>query len=263
MGIKFSELDLGILDNDDVLAIVDNESGSSNSRKITGAGVSSFIFSTETLTNASNISNLRSALNQPESLDGTGSNGLNASGLFYDPGDGSGGAYRSASYFLDYNNLTAQSKPPTITSINQLVNDFNFVSLNEVTGERKLRVQNTGAGGGAVPTDVTTDHLPAGTNPARQYFDNAVVDRKIREQFGGLFNEFSSTFDSGNTSDSLENISGEWQTGAAGTTSSVLRIDPAYKALQNTVTFNDFSVGDVVRVYGCETGNATDVNRVE
>jgi hypothetical protein len=261
MGIKFSELDLGVLDNDDVLAIVDNESGSSNSRKITGAGVSSFIFSTETLTNASNISNLRAALNQPVNLDGTGSNGLNATGLFYDPGDGSGGAYRSASYFLDYNNLTAQSKPTVPTTVNQLVNDFNFVSLNEVAGVRALRVQNTGAGSGATPASVTTDHLPAGTNPARQYFDDAVVDRKIREQFGGLFNEFSSTFDSGNTSDSLENISGVWQTEAAGTTSSVLRIDPAAKALQNTVTFNDFSVGDVVRVYGCETGSASDVNR--
>lgn len=261
MGIKFSELDLGVLDNDDVLAIVDNESGSSNSRKITGAGVSSFIFSTETLTNASNISNLRAALNQPVNLDGTGSNELNASGLFYDPGDGSGGAYRSASYFLDYNNLSEQSKPPTITTVNQLINDFNFVSLNEVAGNRSLRVENTGGTTGAIPTTVTTDHLPAGTDPSRQYFDDAVVDRKIREQFGGLFNEFSSTFDSGNTSDSLENISGTWQAQAAGTTSSVLRVDPATKALQGEVTYNDFSVGDVVRVYGCETGSASNVNR--
>ncbi len=261
MGIKFSELDLGVLDNDDVLAIVDNESGSSNSRKITGAGVSAFIFSTDTLSTPSNISNLRQVLNQPASLDGTGSNGLNASGLFYDEGDGSGGSYRSASYFLDYRNLKTEGKPAVIETVNQLANDFNFVSLNEVNTNLALRVENTGAGNGASVKEVTTDHLPAGTNPSRQYFDNTVVDRKIREQFGGLFNEYSSTFDSGNTSDSLENILAVWESPPAGDTTSTLVINPASKASQSDVTFRDFSVGQVVRVYGGETGDASNVDR--
>ena len=256
MGIKFSELLNATLDQDDILAIVDDEAGNLNSRKITGGSVASYIYSQPTI--QGNLSNLITVLNRGIAQAENIPNNLKASSLYYDANDGFGGSYRTAGYFLNWNNI--QSKPIVPTNISQLSNDFNYISIatDNEGGSPLLRLQNPGLGGantGLVGV-ITTDQIQEGL--VNRYFDDSTVKTKVEEQFGDLFNQYSATFDSGNSKDSLQNIRASW-TQITDNTSNRVIVFPASQTNgtgegpdRTTVVPEDFRPGQTVRVYGCE-----------
>lgn len=241
MAKKFTDLSVGSLSDTDIFAIVDTAGEQLNSRKITAQDISSYVYSTDEI--ASGLNNLKSGLNGTATTD----NLLNASALFYVDQTGTG-AYRNASYLLDWNNTL--NKPVIATDNTQLKNGMSFAGLIENADDTlSLEVRNTVGTTGALVQKVTTDHIQEGSN---KYFNDANVVAKINEQFPTLFQSFSDTFDSGNSKDSLQGVNGTWQnaTGAdAGNqTSREVLIN------QSGVSANDFAVGQVVRVYGGTTG---------
>ena len=256
MGIKFSELLTAALDADDILAIVDDEAGNLNSRKITGGDVASFIYSQNTIHD--NISNLITVLNSGATQAENKANNLRASTLFYDANDGAGGSYRSAGYFLNWNNI--QSKPVVPVNNSQLSNDFNFINIDTdgEGGPPLLRLSNTNLGGASANLVgvITTDQIQEGQ--VNRYFDDTSVGTKVEEQFGDLFNQYSATFDSGNSRDSIQNIRAQWSSVTANTSNKVT-VFPASQTEgtgegpdRSSVSPDDFKPGQVVRVYGCE-----------
>ena len=91
---KFTELlSANALTDADIIAIVDDQNTSS--RKITASDVSNYVYSPTVLSDANIIQNLTSALS---GSDDTVNNNLKSGSLFYD------GAYRTAEYFLNYDN---------------------------------------------------------------------------------------------------------------------------------------------------------------
>ncbi len=232
MAKKFTELlPIEALTNDDIIAIVDD--GSSNSRKITAEQISDYVYKIEVVGDSTNLASIKQALNGSNNT----SNGLRASQLFHQ------GLYRDSSYFLNYNNL--DGRPATILNNGQLVNTENYTSLKTETGAQRasLRVRDA-SGSGASPAQVTADHIAAGV--INQFYTDTKVNARIDAKFGDLFNQYSSTFDGGNTQDSLEDVKAEWVTDTnSATTSQIIKItDP------EELTLNAYKVGQVLRVYG-------------
>jgi len=265
MGIKFSELLTAALDKEDILAIVDDEAGNLNSRKITGGDVASFIYSQNIIHD--NLSNLITVLNSGTTQAENKPNNLRASTLFYDANDGAGGSYRSAGYFLNWNNI--QSKPVVPLNNSQLGNDFNFISIatDDEGGPPLLRLQNTVLGGASpnLVGVITTDQIQEGNT--NRYFNDTSVRTKVEEQFPDLFNQYSATFDSGNSRDSLQNVRGLWTQITANTSNKVL-VFPASQTNgtgegpdRTTVVPEDYKPGQVIRVYGCEVNAVNNISQ--
>lgn len=157
------------------------------------------------------------------------SNGLNAGGLYYNE------QYRDGAYFLNWNNVT--SKPAIPADINDLTNAGNFVSYD--TASSKIRVKGTGTN---LATDltITSDYVDEGIN--NLFYTDARVQNKVNTIFGGLFNQYSDTFDSGNVIDSLVDVSATFQ-GVNAFQSSVVRVSDVTLA-------SHFAVGQSLRLYG-------------
>ena len=184
----------------------------------------------------SNASELVTALNAYD--DGTGSNGLKSTTLWYDD------AYRAGSYFLNYNNF---SNTPTIpTNLDNLTNDGGFVKLDVSLSPPRLVWYNNAGGGTPTPTYISTGNVPETTGAL--YYTDDRVETFLDANFAGYYNAFSSTFDQGNVRDSLIGVtatvtdtnldSGDYQ-------GQILRItDPNIH--------NNYSVGQTIRVYGAD-----------
>ncbi len=157
------------------------------------------------------------------------SNGLNACGLYYNE------QYRDGAYFLNWANIT--SKPSIPADINDLTNAGNFVSYD--TTLTKMRVKGTGTN---LATDLTmtSDYMDEGIT--NLFYRDDRVQTKIDSIFGGLFNQYSDTFDGGQVIDSLVDVPATFQAVNA-FQSSVVRIsDPTLASY--------FSVGQSLRLYG-------------
>lgn len=184
----------------------------------------------------SNASELVTALNAYD--DGTGSNGLKSTTLWYND------AYRAGSYFLNYTNF---SNTPTIpTNLDNLTNDGGFVKLDVSLSPPRLVWYNNAGGGTPTPTYISTGNVPETTGAL--YYTDDRVETFLDANFAGYYNAFSSTFDQGNVRDSLIGVtatvtdtnldSGDYQ-------GQILRIsDPNIH--------NNYSVGQTIRVYGAD-----------
>ncbi len=239
-GKKFTDLIAGELSSTDIFAIVDTAGEQLNSRNTTASDISAFIYSIPEL--QANLSNIKIALN---GADDTISSGLNASKLFYI--DESGQALnRNASYFLEYSNLL--NAPDRIENVNQLTNGMSYAGLVQNADSFSLEVNNPLDTAGAIVKKITTDMIEEGQN---KYFNDSNVENTVNDLFGGLFNQYSSTFDSGNNKDSLMGVPAEW-TGAVGTAGSQTCNQLIVR--QSGVTTEDFNKGQVIRVYGATVG---------
>lgn len=253
MAKKFTQLLDGTLTANDLFVISDSDGAVSNTRKITAEDVATFSFSTEQLN--ANITNLRNVLN---GTDLALANNIKATQLFYN--DGITAAYRDASYFLDWNNLRADTKPQIAENNSELENDMSFVSLAVGADDNFiLKVRQT-VGNSANARDITTDDIKQGS--VNKYFDTATIGIEVRNSFGELFNDYSDTFDSGNTKSSLMNITGLFTADDSGVNSNRLTISSSYKTLQNGVTASDFAENQVLRVYGCNAGGQATITQV-
>jgi hypothetical protein len=192
----------------------------------------------------SNASELVTALNAYD--DGTGSNGLKSTTLWY------GNAYRAGDYFLNYTNF---SNTPTIPSnLDNLVNSGGFVKLLPGTAAEAPRLaymDNEDPSGGVTSGDPTPNYISTANVPevtGSLYYTDDRVEAFLDANFASYYNAFSSTFDQGNVRDSLIGVtatvtdtnldSGDYQ-------GSILRIsDPTIH--------NNYSVGQTVRVYGAD-----------
>ena len=186
----------------------------------------------------SNASELVTALNAYD--DGTGSNGLKSTTLWY------GNAYREGSYFLNYNNFS--NKPTIPTNLDNLTNDGGFVKLLDATVDlppRLAYVDNSGAGDPTI-NPISTNNVPESIGSL--YYTDDRVEAFLDANFATYYNAFSSTFDQGNVRDSLIGItatvtdtnldSGDYQ-------GRILRIS-------DSTIHNNYSVGQTVRVYGAD-----------
>ena len=186
----------------------------------------------------SNASELVTALNAYD--DGTGSNGLKSTTLWY------GNAYREGSYFLNYNNFS--NKPTIPTNLDNLTNDGGFVKLLDATVDlppRLAYVDNSGAGDPTI-NPISTNNVPEAIGSL--YYTDDRVEAFLDANFATYYNAFSSTFDQGNVRDSLIGItatvtdtnldSGDYQ-------GRILRIS-------DSTIHNNYSVGQTVRVYGAD-----------
>lgn len=248
-GKKFTDLIAGTLSSTDIFAIVDTAGEQLNSRNTTASDISAFIYSIPEL--ESNLSNIKIAINGGG--DDTVNNGINASKLYYR--DESGQALnRNASYFLEYSNLL--NAPDRIENVNQLTNGMSYAGLVQNADSFSLEVNNPLGKEGALVRPITTDMIAEGQN---KYFNNSNVEQTVRELFGGLFNQYSSTFDSGNNKDSLIGVPAEW-TGGVGLAGS--KISNQLLVQAPGIDTTDFSPDQVVRVYGATLGTRADLGSV-
>lgn len=162
------------------------------------------------------------------------SNGLNAGGLYYNE------AYRDGAYFLEWANVN--NKPIIPADLSDLNNTGQFVSYSPDL--ERMRVFGT-ADNGATLLDMASDYLIEGVD--NLFYTDDRVEIKVNAIFGGLFNEYSDTFDGGEVIDSLDEIDGTFQN-VTNSLSSVIRI--------NDVTLaKHFKVGQTLRLYGASTSS--------
>jgi len=235
---KFTELlSANALTSADIIAIVDDQNTSS--RKITASDVSNYVYSPTVLSDANIIQNLTSALG---GSDDTTSNNLKSGLLFYD------GAYRTAEYFLNYDNL--DGAPSRVVNNSLLANTENFVSLRVnqgASGNKTLEVRQSSVAG-AQATVVNTDHIAEGTD--KLFYSDLKVSNAIESNFGRLFNQYSNVFDGGNVIDSLQDVEAQWIPNAGSpNTSFILQVTDSNLEIQDS-----FSKGQILRVFG---GNKT------
>lgn len=227
---KFSELNnLDTLVAADIFAVTDISSG--ESKKVTSSTVFNFMLSDANLTTKS--PNLISTLNAYNT--GAG-NGLRSQYLF----DSQAGVYRDSSHYLDYTNLA--NRPAEITSLSQLTNEADFVKFDTSTSKMVV------SGSGSSAATMSSDYLNEGGS--NLFYTNDRVYEQIDINFGAFFNVYSSTFDGGEARDSLEGIQGTFQFGAdSAIQSNTIRIP----VTQDVNLLSEFSVGQVLRVYGASS----------
>ena len=252
MAKKFTDLELAsALTTNDVIAIVDDSN--SSSRRITAENVSDYVLSQSTLNAETNKGNLITVLNGESNV----ANNLRSNFLFIPKTN----QYQNGDFFLDYNNL--QNKPLNSNNNSAFINTEKFVSLRaDGTGPTLLKFRNVeDAGSAGTEQTVTTDHILEGNSDNKRFYSDAKVTTAITNAFGGLFNQFSSTFDGGNVSDSLQDVTAVWLaegTSGAGT-SKTIRIQDTQKELQSS-----FAEGQTLRVYGGDRStHPTDIGAVQ
>jgi len=164
------------------------------------------------------------------------SNGLNSGGLYYS------GAYRDGAYFLNYSNIT---NPPTLaTDITDLTNTTNYISFDST--QLKMRVNGT-LTNGATDLTMTSDYIDEGpTVNSNKFYTDQRVDTRVTATFGGLFNQYSDTFDGGKVIDSLTDVPATFRNVGGDFTSSMIRVT-------DTTIVKNFSVGQTLRVYGASS----------
>ena len=233
MTVKFDEVpQINVPDNADIFVLKDSSEGST--KYVTWEDIQTNILNDSTIGNQ--VASIIASINTYQASGSNTSNGLKADQLWYS------GSYRSSSYFLNWNNLL---NAPSILA-NLGVNDtLDLSDLENTTGF--VRVNSNGnlvfkSGSGTQETLLTTDRLGEGTQ--NLYYTDARVESKVEDLFPGLLTEYTSTFDQGNISNSLTDVSGTWVPPTEGfpDQSKTIEISPSF--------VNNFNVGQRIRVYG-------------
>jgi len=234
MTVRFDEVpQINAPDNADIFVLKDSDAGTT--KYITWQDIRNNILNEEAIRNQ--IPTIITEINSYEA-GGTGtSNSLKANQLWFS------GSYREGSYYLNWNNL---SNVPTLLTglglndtldLSQLDNTTGFVRVNTDRLVYKL-------GQGTSETLLTTDRLNEGGQ--NLYYTDARVLAKIESTFPDQLSKYTSSFDQGNTANSLTDVPGTWQLPPGVTVyqdqSNVARISTDY-----TINFN---VGQKVRIYG-------------
>ena len=223
---KFSDLPvLTALADGDIFATT--ASADSTSKKVLASKITDYVLSDTNI--ASKSATIITKLNG--SNDAV-SNGLKAQKLYYL------NEHRDASYFLTYANLNGKPTIPTDTATFGTVAGFNnsgnFVSFDSTIV--KMAVSGTGA----TAQTMTSDYVTEGTT--NLFYTNTRVDARQELNFGNLFNTYSSSFDSGTVTESLQDVAGTFQA-VSNEQSNIIRIS------DKTLEAN-FSAGQLLRVYG-------------
>lgn len=221
---RFGQLPvLATLANDDIFAVTDTDA--TQSKQVTGLVLRDYILSD------SNIElKTGTIVTKINALNPTVGNNLYASRLFVSNSLG----YKPASYFLEWNNISG--KPSIPTDLTDLENSGNFVSYDTTTGSGRMRV----SGVGATNQNMTSDYIEEGTE--NLFYTNTRVDDRVELNFGALFNVYSSTFDGGNVTESLQDIPGTFRN-VDENQSNTVRVSDSSVA-------DNFSVGQTLRIYG-------------
>lgn len=231
---KFSDLTqitAGSIAESDLLAVTDVSE--STSSKITFGEFTNAVLSDQNIQNkATTIVTKINAINAGTALN----NGLSASSLYYE------GQYRTGDYIMTYDNL--QGKPTLPVDLTDLQNASDFISYvedeDDLNAPGKMKVVATD-GNQASPRTMVTDFLDEGVN--NLYHTPERVDLRIENKFGGLFNQYSDTFDGGAVIDSLQDVDGVFQNVNQNLESSVIRVS-------DTSLAKYFSSGQTLRLFG-------------
>lgn len=221
--IKFSELpSVSNPSNNSVFALGDVETG--ESRKITFDDLSSAIVDTNLFSD--NVTEIINSLNGDENV----SNDLNATNLFFN------NQYRSASFFLDYNNF--ENTPVIPSDLSDLNNSTGFLRyLNDT-------VSYVPTIGGRV--DITTSFVEEGTN---LYYTEDRIRNFFNNNFAEYYTQFSTTFDEGNITDSFSDTKGTFRSvlgSGEEIQSSVIRVTDITRV-------DSYQKGQTLRVFGAST----------
>ena len=220
---RFGQLPvLDELANGDIFAVTDLDT--TTSKQVTGSKVTDFVLSDSNI--EAKTSTIITKINE---LNPTVGNNLKATNFFVSNTLG----YRPASYFLEYSNLTnSPTIPQDITDLN---NAGNFISYDTSTGSGVMRV----SGAGSTQQQMTSDYISEGSN--NLFYTNARADERVELNFGSLFNIYSSTFDGGTVTESLQDVTGTFRS-IVENQSNVVRVTDVSLA-------DKFSVGQTLRIY--------------
>jgi len=243
---KFSELvSITTPDISDVFALSDVSE--TESKKITFADLKTSIIDESTFDQASLVSRLNSY--NPTNA----GNGLSATKLFVagsaDAGDPIADFYQDGSYFLTYANFSGTPTiPPDLT-----------VAANNTEAVGFLRYNNETLGiewAGSSTVLMSTTNLPEGN---RLYYTTERGRQAVIDNFGEQFNIYNSTFDQGDVRDSVYGLGVTFidtQVSGGQQQSKTIRITGD----SNSTTRQQFSVGQVIRIYGGQSSFESPTN---
>ena len=229
---KFSDLTaLAAIADADLFAVTDADV--TTSKKVVATKITDYV-----LSDANIGAKSATIITKLNGTDDTVANGLKAQKLYYL------NEHRDASYFLTYANLNGKPTIPTDTATFGTVAGFNnsgnFVSFD--TALTKIKVSGTGS----TALTITTDYVTEGTN--NKYYDDLLVDARQELNFGNLFNTYSSSFDGGTVTESLQDVAGTFQS-PANNQSNIIRVS------DKTLEAN-FSSGQILRIYGASASDS-------
>jgi len=243
---KFSELvSITTPDISDVFALSDVSE--TESKKITFADLKTSIIDESSFDQASLVSRLNSY--NPTNA----GNGLSATKLFVagsaDAGDPIADFYQDGSYFLTYANFSGTPTiPPDLT-----------VAANNTEAVGFLRYNNETLGiewAGSSTVLMSTTNLPEGN---RLYYTTERGRQAVIDNFGEQFNIYNSTFDQGDVRDSVYGLGVTFidtQVSGGQQQSKTIRITGD----SNSTTRQQFSVGQVIRIYGGQSSFESPTN---
>ncbi len=219
---KFSQLPaLDALADNDLFAVTDTDS--TQSKKVTGTILTSYVLSSDNI--EAKTGTIVTKINE---LNPTVGNNLKATNLYVSSALG----YKPASYFLAWDNVTG--KPNIPTDLTDLQNSTDFVSYDSDTGT--IRV----SGSGSTARGISSDNITEGTDNLFHTSDR--VDDRLEINFGRLYNTYSSAFDGGTVTESLQDVPGTFRNIDEGQSNIVRVTDPSVA--------DNFVVGQTLRVYG-------------
>ena len=253
MAIKFTDLPTAnTLSADDLFAVTIDSTNVSQS--VSFATLKDLIIDNSTFSDATNLANLKAALN------------ANNSGLNTDLLDGQHG-----SHYLNYNNLT--NKPVEKTDLN----DFNNSQFDEVYGtggfvkirpsDNKIVFQKKENNVNFSAAIITTSNIDEGTN---KYFTDDRVTEYFDQYFATYFNKYNVTFDQGNVNDSYTDTVGYAPAVSFSKETSTIRIkadgrlpgvNSNYPTRDQATRFASYQKGKGIRIYGAD--NATSADALE
>ena len=251
MAIKFTDLPAAnTLSADDLFAVTIDSTNVSQS--VSFATLKDLIIDNSTFSDATNLANLKAALN------------ANNSGLNTDLLDGQHG-----SHYLNYNNLT--NKPVEKTDLD----DFNNSQFDEVYGtggfvkirpsDNKIVFQKKENNVNFSAAIITTSNIDEGTN---KYFTDDRVTEYFDQYFATYFNKYNVTFDQGNVNDSYTDTVGYAPAVSFSKETSTIRIkadgrlpgvNSNYPTRDQAARFASYQKGKGIRIYGADNATSADV----
>ena len=244
MAKKFTDLTATTnLTDGDIFAIVD-DAGNSTSRSVNADTVSNYVLSLSKLNTETNRGNIINAINSQATVT---NNNLQAGKIFFN------NSYSELKDVMKYANLP--DAPTAVTSNAQISNDMFYSGLQFQDGAYRLKVKNAASQPEGIPNPiaseifVNTDMIQEGL--VNKFFNDAEIETKLETIFPSQFNKYSNSFDGGDVADSVQDVLGVWNPigGESGTTSRSIRVSNTHKS--------NFKVGQVLRVYGCNSTDAS------
>lgn len=238
MAVKFTDLnELTVPDNGDIFVLRDSDLNTT--KYVTWENIQLNILSESAITaRGDNLVNVLNALDSGQNTP----NNLNSTRLWYNL------AYRNGDYFLRWANQL--DKPALLNTLDtadtfnlsQFDNNTGFIRWQDNNGSPRIIYENTTTG--TTPRTITTDDLVEGSS--NLYYTEERVDARFTARFPDELSRYTSTFDQGNTADSLAGIAGTFLQNVPDTVNQLqantIRIATDYA--------NNFNVGQKIRIYG-------------